>query len=57
MMVLFLLDDELILDDETLEVALKFRAEAVTQPAAGQKRAAEEDISRPHHARMMRHWD
>ena len=56
-MVLFLPNDELILDDETLEAALKFHAEAVTQPAAGRKRAAEEDISRPHHARKMRHWD
>ena len=54
-MILFLPDDELILDDETLEEASKFHAEAVTQPAAGRKRAAEEDISRPYHDRKMRH--
>jgi hypothetical protein len=56
-MILFLPGDELILDDETLDEASKFHTEAVTQPAAGRKRAAKEDISRPHHARKIRHWD
>jgi hypothetical protein len=56
-MILFLPDDELILDDETLDEALKFHAEAMTQPAAGQKRAAKEDISSHHHTRktLVRH--
>ena len=55
--ILVLPDDELILDNETLDAALKSHTEAVTQPVAGQKRDAEEDISRPHHARKMRRWD
>ena len=37
-MVLFLPDDGLILDDETLDEASKFHAEAVTQPVALDKR-------------------
>ena len=56
-MILFLPDDELVFDDGTRDAALKFHAEAATQPAAGRKRAAEEDISHSHHTWTMRHGD
>jgi hypothetical protein len=56
-MILFLPDGELVLEGETIDSATRFHAEAVIQSAAGRKRAAEEDISRPYHPRKMRQWD
>jgi hypothetical protein len=49
-MILFLPDNELILNDEILDEALKFHMEAMTQPAVRQKRATKKDISSRHHA-------
>jgi hypothetical protein len=56
-MILFLPDGEIVLDDETLDNAARFHADAVAVATLERKGAAEDDLSRIHHARKMRHWD
>jgi hypothetical protein len=53
-MILFLPDGEIVLDDETLDNAARFHADAVAVATLERKRAAEDDLSRTHHARKMR---
>lgn len=54
-MILFLPDGEIVLDDETLDNAARFHTDAVAGATLERKRAAEDDLSRIHHARKMRY--
>jgi hypothetical protein len=55
--ILFLPDVELVLDGETLDTASQFHADALALAIVEHKRVAEDDLSRAHHARKMRHWE
>lgn len=55
-MILFLPDGEIVLDDETLENATRFHADAVAGATFERKRAAEDDLSRNYHAQKIPRW-